>query len=507
MCPPCTHEGGWENLNQFYRTPLERAALIRDNKRRLKFCVDEICKQIRRGGDFLFEHPWPSHVWYAPEMKSLRRKYGTFRIEMCAYGLKCPDLGLPIRKATGLMSSKPEIAEHMRQCPGCPEHRQVGGKLSSGQSVSDFVAAYTPEFCHAVLQQFAHAGVEMPDTVHDLHVAEVVMECLAAEEDDAEEPDQSEDHKIKRAILKLHRNLGHPSTPELIRLLKHSKASEKAIRAAQELECPVCANNVRPASALPANVPKNMDFNHQLGLDVKYLPGWMPNQTVPCVSLVDYGTSMHVCAPIFKRENAELIKGVLRDSWIAWAGPPEFLINDPAMPNLSDSVASFCESFGIKQLQTAAETHFQLGKVERHGQWFQQILQRVLDEVRPESPEQWVDCVIQTQAAKNSLLSVAGMSPYQLVFGRNPKVPADLLQDNPDLNAIEHSQRDDAHEKAHSVRLAARKAMLEVQDSKALKAAIRARPRPHRPFQSGDWVYFWRTQKWIKGELERGGKW
>ena len=47
VCPPCTHEGGWENLNQFCRTPMERARLIRDNKKRLRFCVDQIHNQWR----------------------------------------------------------------------------------------------------------------------------------------------------------------------------------------------------------------------------------------------------------------------------------------------------------------------------------------------------------------------------------------------------------------------------------------------------------------------------
>eukprot|EP00959_Pyramimonas_sp_CCMP1952_P218401 4567935-Pyramimonas_sp.AAC.1 len=35
--------------------------------------------------------------------------------------------------------------------------------------------------------------------------------------------------------------------------------------------------------------------------------------------------------------------------------------------------------------------------------------------------------------AKNSLLSVTGVSPMQMVFGRNPEIPGDLLKDNPDL--------------------------------------------------------------------------
>ena len=367
VCPPCAHEGGWENLNQFYRTPLERAQLMRNNKRRLRFCIDEIHNQLRRGGDFLFEHPWPSHVWHAPEMRSLRRKFGTFRIDMCAYGLCCPESELPIQKATGLMTSRPQIAEHMQQCPGCPKHKQVAGRLKSGQLLSDFVATYTPKFCISVLQELANAGVAMPSTIHELQYAELDVECLASEEVVDDQHNQQGDNQVKNAIYKLHKNLGHPSTAELVRLLKHSKASEQAIQAAQELQCSVCANHVRPASALPANVPRCVDFNHQLGLDVKYMPGWKPNQSIPCVNLVDYGTSLHVCAPIFERETAELLKGVLRDSWISWAGAPEYLITDPAKPNVSDALSSFCEGFGIKQLQTATEAHYQLGKVERHG--------------------------------------------------------------------------------------------------------------------------------------------
>ena len=135
---------------------------------------------------------------------------------------------------------------------------------------------------------------------------------------------------------------------------------------------------------------------------------------------------------IFEREAAELLKGVLRDSWISWAGAPEYLITDPAKPNVSDALSTFCESLGIKQLQTATEAHYQLGKVERHGQWFEQILARMKSALRLHKSGS-----IHARSAKNALLPVAGVSPlYQMVFGRNPKLPADLLQDNPDLNAI-----------------------------------------------------------------------
>ena len=39
------------------------------------------------------------------------------------------------------------------------------------------------------------------------------------------------------------------------------------------------------------------------------------------------------------------------------------------------------------------------------------------------------------QEAKNSLVSVSGVSPMQLVFGRNPEIPGNLLGENPDLVA------------------------------------------------------------------------
>ena len=39
----------------------------------------------------MFEHPWSSDVWNDAEIIPLRRKYGVRRVDMCAYGLRCPD--------------------------------------------------------------------------------------------------------------------------------------------------------------------------------------------------------------------------------------------------------------------------------------------------------------------------------------------------------------------------------------------------------------------------------
>eukprot|EP00435_Cladocopium_sp_Y103_P057771 s2526_g20.t1 len=514
LCPPCRNRGGWDHLNRIYRTPLENARLIKKSRKQVQFCEKQIQKQLKRGGEFMFEHPWPSEVWEDPVMQPLKRKFGVRRIDMCAYDLRCPDTQLPIQKATGIMSSCPADRSHLfLKCPGCPRHRTIQGKLKDGTNVSSFCAEYTRSFVSKMLETC------LPIQVQELKTNRVSLgadlECLASEVQHAQQPDsqpqsasaEEKDPKILQAIKRLHCNLGHPHVKDLIRILRHSNASAAAIRAAQSFECDVCKNHVQPASSLPAKVSRITEFNEKVGLDVKYLPGWRPNQMVPCISIIDYATSLHIMAPIFQRENAELTKGVLRDSWIAWAGVPKMLEMDPSSSNLSEMLGDYCDSMGIDTSHIAADSHWQLGKVERHGHWFAKIFERVCDECQPTSGEEFVDCVMQTQIAKNALISEAGASPYQLVFGRNPRVPQDLLQEDTHIAASDAVLADAGYQRSQAIRQAARLAVLQCQDDKALRTALRARPRVQRQFASGDWVFYWRSQKWQSGTLIRGGRW
>ena len=516
LCPPCTFWGGWDHLNRVYRSPLENARLNRSKRNQVKFCSVQAEKQIARGGEILFEHPWGSEVWDSSELETLVKRFGVQRTDMCSYGLRCPDTKLPIQKATGILTSSEAVSKVLSRCPGCSEHRQVAGKLADGRLVSEFVAEYTRTFVRTILEAIWHDPL---DSNWDVNLIECPSECLVADDAPSEIPSlepaipeasdgiDETSQSVKRALLRLHNNLGHPSTQDLIRILKHSGASSDAIAQAKDLECTVCQNCRRPYAALPAKATHATVFNEKIGLDVKYLQGWKTNQRVPCVSIVDYATSFQVVAPIFESETAEILKGVLRDSWISWAGVPQHLEMDPSKPNLSTALAEFCENAGIHVHHTAADAHWQLGKVERHGQWFSRIFDKVCDEDPPTSGDSFVDRVIHTQQAKNQLITEAGASPHQLVFGRSPNIPQDLLQDNPNLSASEAIVTDDKWAKSQAIRSAARKAVLECQDDKALRAALRARSRVHREVTSGDWVYYWRSQKWQDGVLIKGGRW
>eukprot|EP00435_Cladocopium_sp_Y103_P053201 s487_g17.t1 len=318
----------------------------------------------------------------------------------------------------------------LKTCPGCKCHRPIEGKLSNGQNVSTFCAEYTNKFVSSMMgmcQPFVKAVTERQSGIL---LSEMHEECLAgqiASNQEAAVPpspegsnpaDASKSKNIESAIKKLHNNLGHPSTKDLVRILRHSNASAAAVKAAQEFSCDVCKNHSHPASALPAKTSRTMEFNEKI-----------------------------------------------------------------------------------------ADAHWQLGKVERHGQWFAQIFERVIDECRPQSAEEFVDCVMQTLCAKNALISESGVSPYQLVFGRNPRIPQDLLQDDIHVPASDAVLAESGYQRSQAIRQAARLSVLQCQDNRALRLALRARPRPRREFVSGDWVYYWRSQKWQNGVLLRGGRW
>ena len=64
-------------------------------------------------------------------------------------------------------------------------------------------------------------------------------------------------------------------------------------------------------------------------------------------------------------------------------------------------------------------------------------------------------------------------------------------------------------EKSQAIRTAARKAVVELQDDKALRQALLARPRVPVEFQAGELVAYWREQKYSKaqGTVIQSGQW
>ena len=159
---------------------------------------------------------------------------------------------------------------------------------------------------------------------------------------------QGEDEEaIKRALHRLHKNLGHCSTKDLVRILRHGSASDKAIEMAKTLECDLCKSQVRPHVPVPAKPTRSCEFNVSVGIDVKWLPGWQVNQKVKALNIVCQGSCYQQMIPFFERETSCLLRQLFDSHWIQWAGIPREVIMDSAQTNLGEAMQSYLDDQGI----------------------------------------------------------------------------------------------------------------------------------------------------------------
>ena len=378
----------------------------------------------------------------------------------------------------------------------------LGSEPEIGQ-VSRHAGIYTAEFVAAVLSTVPRFGpaTELLECAMDQCCLPdaTVFEALAVQE-------QVDPQKIKQTLHRLHKNLGHPSNQDLVRVLKHGQASEEAIRMARELQCDFCTARQTPTAANPGKTSAVQEFNERVGLDVKYLPGWKTNQKIPALNCVDHASSFQLMLPFFETETAAVIRKLYLERWVQWAGPPKEIVIDPARTNLGKSMVEPTELEGTSVMVTAGGAHWQLGKTEVHGGWFARVLSKVLEERNPTCKEEWLECVVQSHV-KNQMIQNHGFTPSQRVFGKNPSLPGDLLSEPIAVVPSTASLQDEAIARTYEVRNAARRAVLALQDDRTLRKALLARPRRDKPFSAGEVVAYWRDQKWSQGVLSRGGKW
>eukprot|EP00435_Cladocopium_sp_Y103_P021891 s1135_g5.t1 len=511
LCPPCTDAGGWFHYNKCFMTLqeiLKRKLMFKKHK---ELCKRLIRNQLKTHGRLVFEHPAPSTIWHDPDYKAWCDELTSFVTDMCCFNLHVPETPTSckklIRKHTRLLVSHEDMKDELcRRCPGemhadHKDHAVIAGSHPGIGSISRHAGRYTPEFVQALIRSVpafrTHEVLCLEGPVHDVtHVHEV----LVAEQENAS------DEEINTVLTRLHKNLGHPSQQEFLRVLRHGHASAKALELAAKLKCDFCESRKGPAVSMPASLSHVSVFGQKIGIDVKNLNGWKVNQKVKALNIVDYASNFQLMVPFFETETAGLLRQLLSDRWFAWAGNPNELVIDPARTNLGKALTEPCELEGTHVSVTAAGAHWQLGKVEVHGGIFSHMLDKVIDERSPTTKEQWLDCVRHCHV-KNATIQTHGFSPSQVVFGKNPDLPGQLLDEPQKIVPCTAGLIEGSVEAAQATRFAAKKALLEMQDSKSMRRALAARPRATRSFRAGDIVAYWRDQKWSQGTLSRGGRW
>ena len=127
------------------------------------------------------------------------------------------------------------------------------------------------------------------------------------------------------------------------------------------------------------------------------------------------------------------------------------------------------------------------GVVKRHNGILGDMIRKVIADTGCSLEMAVMWCV----AAHNSLASVHGFSPFQLVFGRNPTLP--VLQDSkpPALNDYDGNVSDLLRKNLESMH-AARQAKIKSESDKRVRRALRhnIRTSGHKQYITGDRVYY-----------------
>ena len=106
--------------------------------------------------------------------------------------------------------------------------------------------------------------------------------------------------------------------------------------------------------------------------------------------------------------------------------------------------------------------------------------------------------------ALQTMTNSSGYSPAQPVFGRQPTIAMEILNDSGEYEIPQ--TMDGAWKRAEEIRQAARRALVEVDGRERLQRAVRARPRRAREehsFIEGEPVYVWRQGR--RGSMAKVG--
>jgi hypothetical protein len=144
-------------------------------------------------------------------------------------------------------------------------------------------------------------------------------------------------------LLRVHKNLGHPSNDRLVKALQMQGAHPGLVQAAQELACQICKSQEPPKSARPARLKPMLDFNHRI-----YLDGidWTNSQgkTYHMYHILDAGSNYHVAVAAPAKSTESLIE-IINKNWISWAGPPSELFIDAGTEMNSAAFEQFTSRF------------------------------------------------------------------------------------------------------------------------------------------------------------------
>ena len=83
---------------------------------------------------------------------------------------------------------------------------------------------------------------------------------------------------------------------------------------------------MKPHVPLPGKSSRPQEFNQCVGLDVKNLNLWKPNQKIKALNIVDQASCYQLMIPFQERETSEVLRHEFANHWVRIFGPPKEVI-------------------------------------------------------------------------------------------------------------------------------------------------------------------------------------
>ena len=293
----------------------------------------------------------------------------------------------------------------------------------------------------------------------------------------------------KQKAIKLHRQFAHPSVKKLLKLIKTAGNDDEELEGQIKQvskECEICRDYRRPPPRPVVGMPVGNDFNDCVAMDLKKF------DNVHLLHVIDHVTRLSACAVIRNKKPATIIDNLFK-IWIGIYGSPKQFLSDNGGEFNNETFRDLCEKLNVTVRTTAAESPWSNGICERHNAVLADMIRKVIHDTGCN-----IDLAVSWSVnAKNSLANVHGFSPYQLVFGKNPKLPNVLYDKPPAL--YNHDQNDIIRMNLNALHKA-REAFMKSESSEKVRRALRHNVRSSGDvkYVTGDRVFYKRLQekKW-----------
>ena len=213
---------------------------------------------------------------------------------------------------------------------------------------------------------------------------------------------------------------------DMIRMLAAQGAKQTVLTAVNSMRCAVCDRAKRPKQPHPSRPPRLGQFCDRLQIDI-FQVTLADGTNHKMVGVIDLATLYHLVAPIGTRNPNEIFD-VVNNLWFKPFGIPWTVIVDFDGGFQGEFIDKLTE-LGIVEDFIPPDAHWQLGTIERHNHAWREIAHKTIDGTGAITQEQLELLTTGVCNTKNSMYRRSGRSPMQAVFGKNIRLPTDLLTD------------------------------------------------------------------------------